>query len=174
MLFRAYPKASEGELSRRLGHLVRRETCAEVAAEWNVGAYIRLGSGEMHSGLRKKEAILADVCESVLAAIYIDGGFAAAEAVVERWFGPKMAEPGRALRDPKSTLQEWALARGRTMPVYRQVERSGPDHAPHFVVEAVVQDHEPATGEGTSKRMAEQAAAEAFLRREGMLGERPQ
>jgi ribonuclease-3 len=173
MLFRTYPKASEGELSRRLGHLVRRETCAEVAAEWDIGPHIRLGIGEMQTGLRKKEAILADVCESVLAAIFLDGGFAAAQAVVERWFGPKMSEPGRALRDPKSALQEWALARGRETPVYRQRERSGPDHAPRFVVEAVVQGHEPTAGEGTSKRMAEQAAAEAFLRREGMMGERP-
>ena len=85
-----------------------------------------------------------------------------------------MSEPGRSLRDPKSMLQEWALARGRTTPHYRQVVRSGPDHAPHFVVAAVVEDHLPATGEGSSKRMAEQAAAEAFLRREGVLGERPQ
>jgi ribonuclease III len=174
MLFRTFPKASEGELSRRLGHLVRRETCAEVAQEWDVGVHIRLGTGEMQTGLRKKEAILADVCESVLAAIFVDGGFASAQAVVERWFGPKMAEPGRAQRDPKSALQEWALARGRETPIYRQVDRSGPDHAPRFVVEAVIQGHEPTSGEGASKRMAEQAAAEAFLRREGMLGERPQ
>lgn len=173
MLFGAFQDASEGELSRRLGHLVRRETCAEVAMEWDVGVHIRLGAGEMQTGLRKKEAILADVCESVLAAIYLDGGYAAARDVVERWFGPKMAEPGRSQRDPKSALQEWALARGRETPIYRQVDRSGPDHAPRFVVEAVVQGHEPTAGEGSSKRMAEQAAAEAFLRREGMLGERP-
>ena len=171
MLFRAYPDGSEGELSRRLAHLVRRETCAEVAIAWNVGPHIRLGQGEMQSGLRKKEAILADVCESVLAAIFLDGGFTAAQDVVERWFGPKMAEPGRETRDPKSALQEWALARGRETPIYRQVDRSGPDHAPRFVVEALVPGHEPSVGEGPSKRMAEQAAAEAFLRREGMLRE---
>lgn len=171
MLFAAFPRASEGELSRRLGHLVRRETCAEVAKAWEVGPHIRIGQGEMQSGLRKKEAILADVCESVLAAIYLDGGFAPARSVVERWFAPKMAEPGRARRDPKSALQEWALARGKDVPVYRQVERSGPDHAPRFVVEALVKDCEPTAGEGSSKRTAEQAAAEVFLRREGALDE---
>jgi ribonuclease-3 len=172
MLFRTFPHASEGELSRRLGHLVRRETCAEVAGEWEAGPHIRLGLGEMQSGLRKKEAILADVCESLLAAVYLDGGYPAAQAVVERWFGPKMSEPGRERRDPKSALQEWALARGRETPIYRQVERTGPDHAPRFIVEATVRGHEPTAGEGSSKRMAEQAAAEAFLRREGMLDER--
>ena len=89
MLYRTYPKASEGELSRRLGHLVRRETCAEVATSGTSGPSSALGIGEMHSGLRKKEAILADVCESVLAAVYIDGGFAAAEALVEAGSGPR-------------------------------------------------------------------------------------
>jgi ribonuclease-3 len=166
MLFDAFPAASEGELSRRLAHLVRRETCAEVAAAWNLGPYIRLGIGEMQSGLRKKEAILADVCEAVIAAVYLDGGFAAASALVERGFGPKMAEPGRAVRDAKSALQEWALSLSLPAPVYREVERSGPDHAPVFQIAAVVEGYEPCVAQGRSKRLAEQAAATAFIQRE--------
>jgi ribonuclease-3 len=171
MLFRAFPSASEGELSRRLAHLVRRETCAEVATAWNIGPHIRLGIGEMQSGLRKKEAILADVCESVIAAVYLDGGFGAASELVERGFGPKMSEPGRAVRDSKSALQEWALSLALPAPVYQEVERSGPDHAPVFRIAAVVHGYEPCVAEGRSKRLAEQAAATAFIQREGITVE---
>jgi ribonuclease-3 len=173
LLYRTYPTASEGELSRRLAHLVRRETCAEVAAAWDVGPHIRLGIGEMQSGLRKKEAILADVCESLIAAVYLDAGFAAATALVERGFGPKMSEPGRAVRDPKSALQEWALSLSLPAPVYREVERSGPDHAPVFRIAAIVEGYEPCEAVGRSKRLAEQAAATGFIRRERLSVETP-
>lgn len=168
LLYQTFPTASEGELSRRLAHLVRRETCAEVATAWDIGPHIRLGIGEMQSGLRKKEAILADVCESVIAAVYLDAGFDAAAALVGRGFGPKMAEPGRSVRDPKSALQEWALALSLPAPVYREVERKGPDHAPVFRIAAVVQGYEPCEAQGRSKRLAEQAAATAFIEREGL------
>jgi ribonuclease III len=169
MLFRAYPGASEGELSRRLAHLVRRETCAEVARGWDVSPHVILGVGERQSGLRRKEALLADVCEAILAAVYLDGGFEAARAVIEASFGPKMTEPGRAVRDAKSALQEWAMGRGLPVPAYREVERSGPDHAPVFMIEASVEGFAPAMAEGRSKRLAEQAAATAFLERENLM-----
>ncbi|MCP8938372.1 ribonuclease III [Alsobacter sp. SYSU M60028] len=168
LLYQGFPEATEGELSRRLAHLVRRETCAEVAAEWDVGPFIRLGQGEMAAGLRKKEAILADVCEAIIAAVYLDGGFGPARDLVVRSFGPKMTEPGRSVRDPKSSLQEWALARGKQPPTYREIERSGPDHAPVFRISAEIDGFEPVIGEGRSKRLAEQAAAEAFMTREGV------
>lgn len=169
MLYRTYPRAGEGELSRRLGHLVRHETCAEVAELWDVGPHIRLGVGENQSGLRNKTAILGDVCEAVIAAVYLDGGFEPARVLVERDFGPKMSEPGRATRDPKSMLQEWALGLARPVPVYEERDRSGPDHAPQFRIAARVEGFKDCEGEGPSKRLAEQAAAEAFLRREGVL-----
>ena len=168
MLFRAFPEASEGELSRRLAHLVRRETCAEVAASWDVSRHVILGAGERQSGLRQKQALLADVCEALIAAVYLDAGFEAATAVVERAFGPKMDEPGRSVRDAKSTLQEWAMGRGLPTPRYLEVARSGPDHAPMFRISAVVEGFAPADAEGRSKRLAEQAAAAAFLQREGL------
>jgi ribonuclease-3 len=169
LLFRAYPGATEGELSRRLAHLVRRETCAEVAVAWDVPPHVILGPGERQSGLRRKEALLADVCEAILAAVYLDAGFEAARSVVEKAFGAKMAEPGRAVRDAKSALQEWAMGRGLPVPVYREVDRTGPDHAPHFRIEACVDGYEPAAAEGRSKRLAEQAAAVAFLERENVM-----
>ncbi|WP_293862087.1 ribonuclease III [uncultured Alsobacter sp.] len=169
MLFRAYPAATEGELSRRLAHLVRRETCAEVAMAWDVPPHVILGLGERQSGLRRKEALLADVCEAILAAVYLDAGFDAARSVIEAAFGPKMAEPGRSVRDAKSALQEWAMGLGLPVPVYREVERSGPDHAPIFRIEACVNGFEPAWAEGRSKRLAEQAAAVAFLEREKVM-----
>ena len=100
--------------------------------------------------------------------MHLDGGFEAARALVERAFGPKMTEPGRSVRDPKSALQEWALGLGLPAPVYREVERSGPDHAPVFRVEAVVEGRDPCRGEGRSKRLAEQAAAAAFMQRDGI------
>jgi ribonuclease-3 len=171
MLHRSFPEASEGELSRRLAHLVRRETCAEVAITWGVGPHLRIGAGEKRTGLRNKDAILADVCEAIIAAVYLDGGFESAQALVLRAFGPKMNEPGRSVRDGKSTLQEWALGRGLPVPVYQETGRSGPDHAPLFRIAAVVQGFEPCEAEGPSKRIAEQAAAAAFLAREGVTGD---
>jgi len=169
MLFRAFPEASEGELSRRLAHLVRRETCAEVAAAWQVGRHVILGAGERQSGLRQKQALLADVCEALIAAVYLDAGFDAATMVVERAFGPKMDEPGRSVRDAKSTLQEWAMGRGLPAPRYDEVARTGPDHAPVFRISVGVDGFAAAEAEGRSKRLAEQAAATAFLQREGLV-----
>ena len=129
------------------------------------------GTGEAQAGLRKKEAILGDVCEAIIAAVWLDAGWDAARTVVERAFGPKMTEPGRSRRDAKSTLQEWALARGLAVPDYVLAERAGPDHAPRFRVAATIAGYEPCEGEGLSKRMAEQAAAQAFLVREGLIEE---
>lgn len=166
LLYREFPDATEGELSRRIGHLVRRETCAEVARDWKVSPFLRLGVGESQSGLRTKDALLADVCEALIAAVFLDGGHKAAYALVARAFGPKINEPGRQTRDAKSTLQEWALGRGLPAPRYREVERSGPDHAPVFIVAAVIEGLEPCNGKGASKRAAEHDAALAFLRRE--------
>ena len=162
LLYRSFEGASEGELSRRLGHLVRRETCAEVARGWGVGAHVRSGAGTDIT-----EAVLADICEALIAAVYLDAGFETARAVVEQAFGPKMNEPARALRDAKSALQEWAMAKALPPPVYHQLERSGPDHAPLFRISVEVPGFAPSEGAGRSKRIAEQAAAEALLRREG-------
>ena len=167
-LYAALPDADEGDLSRQLAGLVRRETCAAVAATWGVGPHLILGQGEVMGGGRRNQTILADVCEAILGAVYLDAGCDAARALVEAHFRP--AEPGTAPRgrDAKSTLQEWAMSRSLPIPTYAVVERTGPDHAPHFRMAVQVEGLEPGYGEGTSKRVAEQAAAGSLLARDGI------
>jgi ribonuclease-3 len=172
MLFRAFPKADEGELSRRLADLVRREACADVARAIVLGEAIRLGSSESNAGGRARTAILADVCEALVGAVYLDGGYDAASKLVEKLWGERMRAPVRPLRDPKTILQEWAQARGLPTPAYREVERTGPHHDPEFRISVKLPDREPAEGIGRSKRSAEQAAAAALLKREGVKTER--
>ena len=170
MLFRAFPKADEGELSRRLADLVRKETCAEIARAIDLGAVIKLGTSEANSGGRRRTAILADVCESLIGAVFLDGGYPAAATVIERLWGERMRAPTHPLRDPKTVLQEWAQGRGLPTPLYREVERTGPHHDPEFRVAVVLPELTPAEGTGRSKRAAEQAAAAALLAREGVEG----
>jgi ribonuclease-3 len=167
MLYAAFPEADEGELSQRLAALVRKESCAAVADRWGLAAYIRLGAGEARNAMLKR-AILGDICEAIIGAVFLDGGFEPAAALVRRAFEAQMQAPSRPLRDPKTTLQEWAQARGLAAPLYREIARSGPDHAPEFTVVVVVETHAEIEAKGTSKRGAEQAAAAAFLDREGL------
>jgi ribonuclease-3 len=171
LLYRTFPGAPEGELSRRLAELVRRESCAEIAIAWDVGPYLKLGAGEAHAGERRNQTILADVCEAIIGAVFMDGGYDAARLVVERAFQPLLEAPRRPLRDPKSALQEWAQGRGLPPPTYSIVEQTGPDHAPKFRVMVKVKGAETEFGLGTSKRIAEQAAARSLLLREGVWTE---
>jgi ribonuclease III len=168
MLFRAFPKADEGELSRRLADLVRKEACADVARDIDLGAAIRLGASEANAGGRQRTAILADVCEALVGAVFLDGGYVAATDMVERLWGERLRTPARPLRDPKTVLQEWAQARGLPTPSYREISRSGPHHDPEFLVAVNLPELTPAEGLGRSKRAAEQAAAAAMLSREGV------
>lgn len=168
MLFRAFPKADEGELSRRLADLVRKEACADVAQAIDLGAAIRLGASEANAGGRSRVAILADVCEALVGAVYLDGGYAAAEKMIQKFWEERMRTPARPLRDPKTVLQEWAQARGLPTPSYREVARTGPQHDPEFRISVALPNKEPAEGIGRSKRAAEQAAAAAMLAREGV------
>ncbi|WP_423790739.1 ribonuclease III [Microvirga solisilvae] len=166
ILYATFPKAPEGELSRRLAELVRRESCAEVAIAWDVGPFLRLGAGEAHSGERRNQTILADVCEAIIGAVFLDSGYEAARDLVERAFKAMIEAPRRPLRDPKSVLQEWAQGRGLPPPVYTIAEQTGPDHAPKFRVMVKVKGKETEFGLGASKRVAEQAAARSLLIRE--------
>lgn len=169
MLYAAVPGADEGELSRRLAGLVRRETCAAVAESWDIGPHLVLGQGEIQGGGRRNATILADVCEAILGAVFLDAGYAAAKAIVQRSFRPDRATDTPRGRDPKSALQEWAMGRGLPIPSYAVVERAGPDHAPVFRIAVSVEGLAPGEGEGSSKRLAEQEAARAVLAREGLL-----
>jgi ribonuclease III len=165
MLYEAFPQATEGELSIRLAALVRREACAEIAAAWDVGPHLSLGSGEAQAGGRKKGTILADACESLIGAIFLDGGFAASRDVIVSAWAPRMRAVLSPARDAKTLLQEWAQARALGAPNYQEIGRSGPDHAPQFTVRVSLRGYESEIGAASSKRAAEQAAAGAFMSR---------
>jgi ribonuclease-3 len=168
MLFRAFPRANEGELSRRLAELVRKDACADVARAMDLGVAIKLGGSEVQAGGRHRTTILGDACEALIGAVFLDGGFPAAADLVERFWRDRMLTPVRPLRDPKTILQEWAQARGLPTPTYREVARTGPHHDPEFRVAVELPNRAPAEGMGRSKRAAEQAAAAAMLEREGV------
>jgi ribonuclease-3 len=172
LLLRSFPEASEGDLSRRLAELVRRETCAEVAAEWEVGPHLRLGGGGT-AAMRRNVSILGDVCEAVIGAVFVDAGFGEAASLVERAFGPRLEALAEVPANPKTQLQEWAAARGLPPPVYAIVEREGPDHAPTFRIAARLQGFADAIGTGASRRAAEQDAALGLLVREGVISAIP-
>lgn len=167
-LYRAFPAADEGDLARRLNALVRREACADRALALGIDGAIKLGHAEAHSGGRRKTAILADACEAVLAAIYLDGGYEAAETVIIRIWGPLFETVGHTERDPKTALQEHVQGAGGPPPEYTLIERRGPDHKPHFVIDVSTRSGVLARGEGGSKREAEQAAARAALLKFGV------
>ena len=167
MLLRAYPTAREGDLARRMSELVRGETCAAVGLAWDLGPHLKVSGGSSWA-IRTNPSAVADACEAVIGAIYLDAGFPAALAVVERFFGAKLADMTELPTNPKARLQEWAAARGRPTPTYEILERTGPDHAPSFHVVARVHECGEADGHGPTRRMAEQAAAEALMAREGI------
>ena len=169
-LLMADDRASEGQLAPRYNALVRKETCAEVAREIDLGAVLKLGRSEMMSGGRRKEALLADALEAVIAAIYQDAGFEAARDAVLRLWGSRIGAVKADARDAKTALQEWAQARRQPPPIYAEVARSGPDHAPLFTVEARLQDGSTAQAEASSKRAAEQTPTPKWSRRIGNKG----
>ena len=162
-LLSADPGASEGTLAPRYNALVRRETCAEVARQIELGAVMKLGRSEMKSGGRRKDALLADAMEAVIAAVYLDAGFEVARTRVLALWGERVGNVAEDARDAKSALQEWAQARGEPPPVYTEVARSGPDHQPDFTIEARLAGGQTARATARAKRQAEQAAAQALL-----------
>ncbi len=161
--------APEGEIAPRFNALVNRHACASAARAAGLGDVVILSPSEEASGGRGKEAILADICESVIAALYLDGGVDAARAFVDRFWGDAFADAETGRRDPKTALQEWAAAQRRSLS-YVLVDQGGPEHAPRFVIEAQVDGFAPARGEGGSKREAQRAAATAFLKERGIDG----
>jgi ribonuclease-3 len=164
-LLDADPQAAEGLLAPRFNALVRKETCAEVARAVGLGEVLKLGRSEMLSGGRRKEALLADALEAVIAAVYADAGFEVARAMVLRLWGRRIGAVAEDARDAKTALQEWAQARGMPPPAYAETGRTGPDHQPVFTVQVVLENGEAAAAAAPSKRAAEQAAAKALLAR---------
>ncbi|MCF6315839.1 MAG: ribonuclease III [Marinosulfonomonas sp.] len=164
-LFLADGTATEGQMAPRFNALVRKEACADVAREFDLGAVLKLGRSEMLSGGRRKEALLADAMEAVISAVYLDGGFEAAKALVLRLWGKRVSAVEADARDAKTALQEWAQARKLAPPAYVETGRSGPDHAPVFTIEARLENGAAQTATANSKRQAEQAAAKVLLAR---------
>jgi len=166
-LLRAEPGADVGSLSKRLHVLVSREACAEVARTLGIGPALRLPGGETRRGARDQNRILADGCEALIAALYIELGLEAArDKVLALWAAQIDAPHDERESNPKSRLQEWAAAAGRGAPAYRLVSRTGPDHAPVFTIEVEVAGAAPSRADGGSRQAAEKAAARAWLLRE--------
>ncbi|SNT72972.1 RNAse III [Paracoccus seriniphilus] len=165
-LFHADLKASEGQLAPRYNALVRGETCAALAREIGLGNVLKLGRSEMLSGGRRKDALLADGMEAVIAAVYLDAGFDTARRVVLNLWRDRLNSIDEDPRDPKTALQEWAQASGMPPPVYEQTSRSGPDHAPVFHITVRLANGQTAEAQGAgTKRSIEQAAARQLLER---------
>ena len=159
--------APEGTLAPRFNALVRKETCAEVARQIELGGVLKIGRSEMLSGGRRKDALLGDGMEAVIAAIYKDGGFEIAKTIIIKLWGDRIKNVKVDARDPKTMLQEWAQARGQNPPNYEVISRSGPDHAPDFLVKVILDSGETSEALAGSKRQAEQMAAKALLQKIG-------
>jgi ribonuclease-3 len=162
LLWRRYDTEPEGALTRRLAALVRRETVARVAETIGLDRFLILSRSEAAAGAARNSGILADACEAVIAAIYVDGGFEAARGFILRCWEPLLGEMPAPPRDPKTSLQEWAQGRGLGLPVYRVIETSGPDHGRRFTVGVEVRGDQ-ASATASSKRAAEVAAAATLL-----------
>ncbi len=165
LLTERFPDEAEGDLAKRHAYLVRGEQLAAHAKALGLGEALTLSTSEHQGGGRENPAVLADAFEAIVAAVHLDGGYAAARAIVRRLFEPLVGAETEPPREPKTALQEWAQGRGLSLPRYRTLSREGLAHAPTFTVEVAVDGQLPATAEGASKREAERAAAAALLAR---------
>ena len=168
LLYQSFPAAAEGELSVRLNQLVSAESCAQVADELELHRYIRTGADVKKLTGKRMLNVRADVVESLIAALYLDGGLEAARQFILRNWTERATRADGARRDAKTELQEWAHANFAVTPSYRIEDRSGPDHDPRFTVTVEVKGVAPETGVDRSKRAAEQVAATKMLEREGV------
>lgn len=172
-LYERWPHADEGALTRARAELVRESALAPIARQLDLGAKLILGPGEMKSGGHRRDSILADALEAVVAAIYLDAGFGTCRSVVMPWFRASMEAlppPHKVGKDAKTRLQEWLQGKQKPLPVYALLSESGEDHAKTFLITCTLQQPPLVThGEGGSRRAAEQAAAEAALRALGAI-----
>ncbi|MEW5789955.1 MAG: ribonuclease III [Pseudomonadota bacterium] len=172
MLYRRFPQALEGDLSRMRARLVREETLAEVAQSLDLGKHLILGIGEQRSGGFRRASILADALEAVLGGVYLDSGFDAVHAVIRRLLGHYLSDEliKAQLKDPKTRLQEYLQAQGKSLPRYELVLEKGEAHNKRFVARCHVQGQKPVDAEEGSRRKAEQAAAALMLEQMGKVG----
>ena len=165
LLLESFPDEDEGALGYRFSALARAESLARVAADIGLAPHVLLSENEEGSGGRENANLLADCCEAVIAALYLDGGLDVAEAFIRRHWRPLMAEDPDPPKDAKTVLQEWAQSKGLPLPDYKVIGQKGPAHAPRFTIEATLHEKKPARGQGTSKQAAEQEAAKVLLKR---------
>jgi ribonuclease III len=167
-LYRQNPSLREGSMANMHSNLVRGGVCGDVGRSLGLGDYIAVGQSELRKGINLNNSVVGDVVEALIGGIYMDGGLEAARAFILQNWAKRLAEGTSVSKDPKTLLQEWSLARGFPIPGYKVLKREGLEHSPVFTVELQIKDREPSMGSGTSKRLAEMAAAEDFLRREGI------
>lgn len=164
-MFELHPNADEGGLASRHTNLVRREACAKIAEDLKLGDFIHMAKSSEDTGGRKRETIIADVCESVIGAIYLEAGYREAEKFIRKFWHEMTHNVKVAKRDAKTRLQELVQSRGKNTPVYTTIDKEGPDHQPTFTIAVSVQGEGEETAKGFSKRDAEQLAAEKILKR---------
>lgn len=165
LLYGRFPDEAEGALARRHAALVRKEALARVAEKIGLGSYLRMSRGEEDAGGRSNAGMLADACEAVIGASYLDGGLGPAQAFIRTNWLPMLEESAAPPKDAKTALQEWAQQRGLPLPDYDTLETSGPDHSPVFRIQVSVKGYPPENASGNSKRVAAQVAAQALLKR---------
>ena len=163
-LFVEFRGENEGGLAKRHTALVQGRTCAIIGQAHSIGDYIILSDSERGAGGHLNENIIADVVESMLGAVYIDGGYEAARDVILRLWGDNIQTLKEAPQDPKTELQEWVQARAMELPRYEIIDKSGPDHAPIFVIRLSIDGFSPVDVEGPSRRQAEKTAARKMLK----------
>lgn len=163
VLLRHFPDEPEGDLARRHAALVRAETCAMVAQQWELQKHLQAASSEFTDGEITNTSTLSDAAEALIGAVYLDSDFVTVQAIVARFWAPLLNADLAPPQEPKTALQEWAQGRGLPLPEYREVSRTGPDHAPEFMIEVSVKGQPPQQASGTSRRAAEKAAAEKLL-----------
>ena len=162
-LMQRYPGEREGKLAPRFNAFVRKEACAEAIRHLGVGQHLIMAQHDAADGGRTRDSALGDLCEALIAAVYLDGGLKSARSLVERAWAPQFTGGAVSTKDAKTALQEWAQARGFALPKYEVVDRSGPDHQPEFKVAVTLDNGSSAEASGPSKQDAQRAAAEALL-----------
>lgn len=163
-VWESFPNDPEGHLATRFTGLVRREALADVARSIDLGSYIQMAPSARAEGAQKKDSVLADCCEALIGALYLDGGLKAAESFIKDKWADKLESGPKVRKDAKTRLQEWAQGRGLPLPLYEDVERTGPDHRPEFIVSVQIEGFDAVEAKGLSKRDAQQAAADKLLK----------
>ncbi len=167
-LYRQHTEEKEGQMATRHSSLVKGEVCADIADKVGLGEFIIVGQTEKKLGVQRVRSVLGDVLEALIGAVYLDGGLAPAQVLIKTLWADALAKPSALEKDPKTFVQEWALARALPLPKYEIKGRTGPEHAPEFTVALVIGVFQPTDGRGASRQSAEMAAARNFLVREGL------